>query len=288
MKKLPAIILALLSGTFVFTTEAQSLTESQLSDIRFDQKLGSQVSLDLHFRDETGKPVTLSDYFGRKPVVLVLGYYQCPMLCTLTFNGMVEAMNDMRWSIGDEFNVVNVSINPKETSELAAAKRRNYLKQYGRPSATEGWHFLTGDEPQIKALADEVGFHYAYDSSVQQFAHPSGLVILTPDGKVSKYLFGMKFAPPELYAALQAASRRNVGSPIHRLVLLCFHYNPIKGKYGALIMVIIRIMGVATLAGMVWLFGAMILRERKRARLTPAPVIHTAEETSLADTPRNV
>jgi protein SCO1 len=288
MKRLRATILAIVGGAFVFTARAQSLTESQLSDIRFDQKLGSQVTLDLHFRDETGKLVTLNDYFGRKPVVLVLGYYQCPMLCTLTFNGMVEAMNDMRWSIGDEFNVVNVSINPKETSELAAAKRRNYLKQYGRPSATAGWHFLTGDEAQIKALADEVGFHYAYDSSVQQYAHPSGLVILTPEGKVSKYLFGVKFAPSELYAALQDASRRNVGSPIHRLVLLCFHYNPIKGKYGAIIMVIIRIMGVTTLAGMVWLFGAMILRERKRARLTPSHAIHAADETSLADTPRDV
>ncbi len=280
-------ILFLLSALWAFAAGAQSLTEIQLLNIRFDQKLGSQVSLDLHFRDENGKVVALGDYFGKKPVVLVLGYYGCPMLCTLTYNGMVEGMNDMKWSIGDQFNVVNVSINPKETPELAAAKRKNYLKQYGRPEAADGWHFLTGDDPQIRQLADEVGFRYAYDSSVQQYAHPSGLVILTPDGKVSKYFFGMKFLPPELYAALQDASRHNVGSPIERLVMLCFHYSPIKGKYGPLIMAIIHILGAATLAGMAWMFGAMIRRERKRSRMAPVPAITPANASALADPERN-
>jgi len=266
-------VLILFSALCALAARAQSLTENQLLDIRFDQKLGSQISLDLHFRDENGKDVALGDYFGKKPVVLVLGYYGCPMLCTLTFNGMVEGMNDMKWSIGDQFNIVQVSINPKETPVLAAAKRQNYLKQYGRPEAAGGWHFLTGNEPQIRKLADEVGFHYAYDSSVQQYAHPSGLVILTPDGKVSKYFFGVKFSPPELYASLRDASQHNVGSPIERLVLLCFHYSPIKGKYGALIMTVIRILGAATLAAMAWLFIAMIRRERKRRKATPVPAI---------------
>jgi protein SCO1/2 len=277
--------IVLLSAMLAFTAGAQTLTESQLSDVRFDQKLGAQISRDLAFRDESGKTISLAEYFGKKPVVLVLGYYQCPMLCTLTFNGMVEGMNDMKWSIGDQFNVVHVSINPKETPELAAAKRQNYLKQYGRPSAAAGWHFLTGDEPQIRKLADEVGFHYAYDSSVQQYAHPSGLVILTPDGKVSKYFFGVKFPPPELYAALQDASKRNVGSPIQRLVLLCFHYNPIKGKYGAVIMMMIRIMGAATIVGIAWLFAAMIRRERRLRKVIPSPAIAT---TPLPDAQRNV
>jgi protein SCO1/2 len=270
---------------FTPMAHAQSLTETQLLDIRFDQKLGGQVSLDLPFHDETGKTVTLGDYFGKKPVILVLGYYQCPMLCTLTFNGMVEGLNDMKWSIGDEFNVVNVSINPNETPELAAAKRKNYLKQYGRPSAAGGWHFLTGNEPEIRKLADEVGFHYAYDPSVHQYAHPSGLVILTADGKISKYFFGVKFSPPELYAALQGASKHDVGSPIERLVLLCFHYSPIKGKYGAIIMTVIRILGAATLAAMAWLFGAMIWRERKRRKLTLQPATNPA--SPLPDTQRN-
>ncbi len=287
MKAMLKIIFLFLSLSGAFTVRAQSLTITQLSDVRFDQKLGSQVSLDLHFRDETGKDVALSDYFGKKPVVLVLGYYGCPMLCTLTFNGMVEGMNDMKWSIGNEFNVVHVSINPKETPELAAAKRQNYLKHYGRPEAAAGWHFLTGDEPQIRQLADEVGFHYAYDPTVHQYAHPSGLVILTPDGKVSKYFFGVKFSPPELSAALQDASKRIVGSPIVRLVLLCFHYSPIKGKYGPLIMAIIRILGAATLAAMTWLFIAMIRRERKRRQTTPAPAIIPANAGALSERERN-
>jgi protein SCO1/2 len=285
MKILLKTLIVWLSAAFALGAAAQTLSESQLADIHFDQKLGAQVSLDLNFRDETGRNVTLADYLGKKPVVLVLGYYSCPMLCTLTFNGMVEGMNDMKWSIGDEFNVVHISINPKETPELAAAKRQNYLKQYGRPDAAAGWHFLIGDEPQIRKLADEVGFQYAYDSSVQQYAHPSGLVILTPDGKVSKYFFGVKFSPPELYTSLQDASRHSVGSPIQRLVLLCFHYNPIKGKYGAVIMTTIRIMGAATILGIGWLFAAMIRREPRIRKITPATPVAAH---SLPDQPRSV
>jgi protein SCO1 len=281
--KLPMLILA--CAAMVVSTRAQSLTEDQLLHITFDQKLGSQISLNLPFRDENGKTVTLRDYFGQKPLVLVLGYYQCPMLCTLTFNGMVEAMNDMKWSIGDEFNVVHVSINPNETPQLAAAKKQTYLRRYGRHDAAAGWHFLTGTEPNIRQLADEVGFHYAYDPSVKQYAHPSGLVILTADGKVTKYFFGVKFAPSELYAALQGASQREVGSPIERLVLLCFHYSPLKGKYGALIMRVIRLFAVATLVGMAWLFVAMFRRDRSRR--AAATAISKATEPPLAHSPRD-
>jgi protein SCO1/2 len=235
-----------------------------LSHISFDQKLGAQISLDLPFRDENGKAVTLRDYFGRKPVVLVLGYYECPMLCTLTFNGMVEAMNDMKWSIGNQFNVVHVSINPNETPQLAAGKKATYVRRYGRAGAAAGWHFLTGNEPAIRKLADEVGFHYAYDPAVKQYAHPSGLIVLTPEGKTAKYFFGVKFSPAEVYGALQGASANQVGSRIERLVLLCFHYSPIHGKYGALIMKVIRVLGAVTMAGFVWLGVAMVRRERKR------------------------
>jgi protein SCO1/2 len=285
MNRIFKIALIPFSLAFAFIAHAQSLTDTQLNDIRFDQNLGAQVSPHLSFRDETGKSVTLANYFGKKPVILVLGYYRCPMLCTLIFNGMVEGLNDMKWSIGDEFNVVHVSIDPKETPDLAAAKRQNYLKQYGRRSAAAGWHFLTGDEPQIRKLADEIGFHYAYDSSIHQYAHPSGLVILTPDGKISKYFFGVKFAPPELFAALQGASKSSVGSPIERLVLLCFHYNPIKGKYGAIIMTVIRIMGAVTLGAMAWLFVAMIYREKKRSAIVPLPAV---PQNSLPEAPREV
>jgi len=257
--------------TLALSLKAQALTDEQLSNIRFDQKLNSQISLDLPFHDESGKTVTLGNYFSRKPVVLVLGYYQCPMLCTLTFNGMVESMEDMKWTIGNQFNVVHVSIDPKETPELALAKKRTYLKRYGRPSADTGWHFLTGDEPQIKKLCDEAGFHYAYDPGVKQYAHPSGLVILTPDGKVSKYFFGVSFSSPELYAALQNASTHKVGSPIERLVLLCFHYSPIHGKYGVLIMTMLRVFGAATLGLMAWGFIVMVRREKQRRLASATP-----------------
>lgn len=250
--------------TIALSLSAQALTDEQLSNIRFDQKLNSQISLDLPFRDESGKTVTLGSYFGEKPVVLVLGYYTCPMLCTLTFNGMVESMEDMKWSIGDQFNVVHVSIDPKETSGLALAKKQTYLKRYGRPGAAAGWHFLTGDEPQIKKLCDEAGFHYAYDPTVKQYAHPSGLIILTPDGKASKYFFGVTFSSPELFAALQAASTHKVGSPIERLLLLCFHYSPIHGKYGVLIMTLLRVFGAVTLAIMAWAAIVLFRREKQR------------------------
>ena len=266
-----AKITILLLLTSAIALHAQSLTDTQLSSIRFDQRLDSQISLDLPFRDENNKAVALGNYFGQKPVVLVLGYYQCPMLCTLTFNGMVEALDDMKWSIGDQFNVVHVSIDPKETPQLALAKKRTYLKRYGRAGAAAGWHFLTGAEPAIRKLADEVGFHYAYDPSVKQFAHPSGLIILTPDGKVSKYFFGVRFSPPKLFAALQDASAQKVGSPIERLVLLCFCYSPIHGKYGVLIMTIIRVLGAATLGLMAWAFVAMVRREKQRRLAGAAP-----------------
>jgi protein SCO1/2 len=259
----------ILCAMIALSCAAQSLTDSQLSEIRFDQKLGSQISLDLQFRDENGKPVKLRDYFGKRPIVLVPGYYECPMLCTLTFNGMVESMNDMKWSIGEQFSVIHFSINPKETPELAAAKKRTYLKRYGRPGAGDGWHFLTGEQPAIRQLADEVGFHYAYDASVQQYAHPSGLVVLTPDGKISQYFFGVKFTANELYAALQDAANRKSGSPIEKLVLLCFRYSPIHGKYGALIMNIVRVLGAATLVLMAWLGLALIRREKNRASAEP-------------------
>ncbi len=251
-------------AALAISLNAQSLTDEQLLNIKFDQKLNSQVSLDLAFRDENGNAVKLANYFGEKPVVLVLGYYGCPMLCTLTFNGMVQAMTDMRWSIGDQFNVVYVSIDPNETPQLALAKKQTYLKRYGRARAAAGWHFLTGAEPNIRKLSDDVGFHYEYDPTIKEYAHPSGLIVLTPEGKVSEYFFGVIFPPPELYAALQAASTHKVGSPIARLVLLCFHYSPIHGKYGVLIMNILRIFGAATMAAMAWGFTVMIRREKQR------------------------
>lgn len=266
---------------------AQSLSDEELARIQFEQKLNNQVSLDLHFRDETGRVVRLGDYFKSRPVLLVLGYYQCPMLCTLVLNGMVESAADMKWSIGREFDVVDLSINPRETPALATAKKQSYLKRYGRSGAAEGWHFLTGDERAIEQLTREVGFHYAYDPASKEYAHASGLVVLTPEGKVSGYLFGVTYAPKELAAALRTASTWQVGSPIQQLILLCFHYNPITGKYSQRIIFILRVLGIATMLGLAGLVVAMVLRRPKvqTSALTPTALLAGEVSSSLGASP---
>jgi protein SCO1/2 len=248
---------------FAASIPSDTLTDSRLAEIKFDQKLNTTISLDLHFRDENGRDVRLADYFSKKPVILVLGYYGCPMLCTMVLNGMVEGLQDLRWSIGKEYDVINVSIDPHETPSLAAAKKRSYLKRYGRDSAESGWHFLTGDADSIQHLADEVGFRYAYDPLSKQYAHPSGLVVLTPDGKISCYLFGVTFSPRELHTSLDTASSRKIGSRIQDLILLCFHYRPITGRYGNIIMTTVRVLGIATLLGLPALIVTMA---RKKPR----------------------
>ena len=246
----------------VFAARCQTLSDDTLLQIRFDQNLNAQVSSGLSFRDEEGKEVRLGRYFAGRPIVLVLGYYECPMLCTLVLNGMVESAADMKWSIGREYDVVNISINPGETPALATAKKRAYLKRYGRSGATGGWHFLTGNEKAIRQIADEVGFRYAYDPASKQYAHPSGLVILTPEGKISHYLFGVTFSPRELYTALHDAATSKVGSPIQQLILLCFHYNPITGKYSGIIIVALRILAVVTMGGFLCLIVIVVRRGR--------------------------
>jgi protein SCO1/2 len=243
-----------------FMANAQSLSDEALSRIDFDQKLQQPVAPDLKFRDETGKSVKLGDFMGKRPVILVLGYYGCPMLCTLVLNGLVESLQDIRLNPGKDFEVINVSINPQETPTLAAAKKKTYLKLYRRVGAEQGWHFLTGDEPAIRQLADQVGFRYAYDARAKQYAHPSGLVILTPQGKVSRYFSGVSYSNKEMSGALIEASANKIGSPIQQFFLLCFHYNPITGKYGALIMTTVRVAGGLTVV----LLGASIVRLSRR------------------------
>ena len=246
------------------------LSDETLAGIRFDQKPGSKVSPSLVFRDETGQQIQLAQYFGQKPVLLVLGYYECPMLCTLVLNGMVESASDLKWSIGREFEVIDVSINPHESSTLAAAKKRSYLKRYGRSGASAGWHFLTGNESSIRQLTEEVGFRYAYDPVAKQYAHASGLVILTPQGKVSGYLFGVTYPASELLASLQRASSNQVASAIRQFILLCFHYNPINGKYSRTILTILRVLGLATVVGLVCLV-LILIKPQPLARAEPAP-----------------
>jgi protein SCO1/2 len=252
----------ILTVVCAWSGHAARLLDSDLNQIRFDQNLGAQVSPELDFVDEQGRAVRLADYLGKKPVVLNLGYYECPMLCTLVLNGMVECLGDMRWTIGKEYTLVSVSIDPRETPALAAAKKKTYLKRYGRPEAETGWHFLTGNTNSIQTLAREIGFHYAYDPEVKQFAHPSGFVVLTPDGKIARYFFGVTFSPREVYAALNAASTKTIGSRIQDLVLLCFHYRPLTGRFGASVMLILRLGAVATVAAILALIVNMARREK--------------------------
>jgi protein SCO1/2 len=230
---------------------ASAVTDNDLKQVAFDQKLGAQISLNLTFRDEEGKPVKLADYFGKKPVILDLGYYKCPMLCTAVLNGMMLGLQDMDLQIGRDFEVVNISIDPSETPDLAAAKKASYLSRYGHAEAAAHWHFLTGNEPEIRKLAAEVGFKYVYDPEIRQYAHPSGLIVLTPNGKVSHYLFGVVFGGRDLKDALTDAKGAKVGSPIQQLFLLCFHYSPLTGKYSGAIITAVRIFSVGVLLSLV-------------------------------------
>jgi len=238
------------------------LSEATLRAIRFDQRIGSQVSPDLPFRDEAGATVKLGDYFGSKPVILVPGYYGCPMLCTLVLNGLIEALQDMRANVGEQFIVINFSIDPTENPTLAAAKKRTYLRSYGRPGAENGWTFLTGDADSIQALTGQIGFHYAYDPAIKQYAHPSGFVVLTPEGKVARYFFGVDYSARDLDSSLVAAASHKTGSPVQQLFLLCFHYSPITGKYGPLIINAVRVCGIGTVVFLGLIIGRSVAHER--------------------------
>jgi protein SCO1/2 len=265
--RIPHSALLLICLLTLSTSAANStLSDQDLTKITFDQNLNQQISLSLPFRDEHGAPIQLSSCFDQKPVILLLGYYGCPLLCTLTLNGLIESLQDLRLDAGKDFTVINVSIDPNETTTLAAAKKRTYLHRYGHGQNERGWRFLTGDATATHQLADEIGFHYAYDPAIRQYAHPSGFVVLSPGGKVTQYFFGVKYSARELAQALHEAADGKTGSPIEKFLLLCFHYNPITGKYGNLVMTIVRASGVAILLALAWL-----LTHRKRTQNAPVP-----------------
>ena len=223
-----------------------------LRDVKIEQKLDHQLPLDLVFRDEAGQAVKLGQYFGKKPVLLAFVYYDCPMLCTQVLNGMVTSFRVLPFKIGNEFDVVTVSFDPRETSALAAAKKKvyvDYLPDRMRPSATNGWHFLTGDPVSIEKLTEAVGFHYRYDEATKQFAHASGIMLATPQGKLSHYFYGVDYSARDLRLGLIEASENKIGSTVDQLLLFCYHYDPASGKYGAPIMRVMRIAGVITLLG---------------------------------------
>jgi protein SCO1 len=237
-----------------------------LNKVGLDQKLNSQIPLDLTFRDQQGKIVTLRQLMNGKPAILELVYYMCPMLCTEVLNGTLNSLKEVPLDIGKDFSVITVSIDPREKPDLANAKQTMYTGIYGRPGASQGWHFLTGDEPQIKQLAESVGYRYVYDPVSQQFAHAAGIIVLTPEGKISHYLFGIGYRPRDVRLALIEASSGKIGSPIQDAVLLyCFHYDPTTGKYGLVIGNVLHIAGLLTVLLIAGGIIMMIRREKHSA-----------------------
>jgi protein SCO1 len=242
-----------------------STLPAPLREIGFDQNIDRPVPLDTMFRDETGRPVRLGEYFGKRPVVMVFAYYDCPMLCTLVLNGLASALGVLSLEPHRDFDIVTVSFNPADTPASASAKKAVYLAHYKRAGAADGWHFLTGDAPSIERLTRAAGFRYAWDAPTKQFAHPSGIIVLTPEGRLARYLFGIEYGPRDLRFALVEASAGKVGSKVDALLLFCYHYDPTTGRYGLVIMRAIRLAGAATVLALATFIVAMVRREHLAA-----------------------
>jgi protein SCO1/2 len=256
----------MLVSVFVATALAQSMTTGimsppanvrppYLTNVGIEQHLDGQVPADLAFVDDAGRPVKLGDYFGKKPLILNLVYYNCPMLCGEALAGLSASMKMIKFDVGNEFDVVTVSFNPKETPQLAAQKKADYLKRYGRANAAAGWHFLTGPPESINALTKAVGFQYQYDATKDQYAHATAIMVLTPQGRISRYFYGVDFPPKDLRMGLVEASEGKIGNAVDQVLLYCYHYDPVAGKYGAVVSNMLKIG-----AGLTILFiGALIL-----------------------------
>ena len=247
-------------------SESVSQKDGILKEVGIDQKIGQQLPLDLTFRDETGRDVRLGEYFHGKPVVMALAYYECPMLCTQVLNGVTGALKTLSLDAGKDFEVVIVSIDPKDNYRLAANKKLTYVQHYGRPQTAGGWHFLTGTEASIKPLADALGFRYAYDSNLKQYAHGAAMYVATPQGVVSRYLLGIDFAPRDVRLALVEASNNVLGTVTDKVLLLCYHYDPATGKYGAATINAVRVGFIATVTGFLAFLFVSLRHERAEAQ----------------------
>lgn len=246
----------------LFTVYAGTGTPDPWVEAGFDQSLGSYLPLDISFQDEQGKRVVMGDYFNTRPVVLVFAYYDCPMLCSLVLADLTRSLAALEFNPGNEFEVLTVSIDPGDTPELAAVKKAALLSEFGRPDAENGWHFLTGEKESIDALAGAVGFRYFYDDVQDEYAHPAGLVLLTPAGQISRYYFGLNYSPNDLRLGLVEASLSRIGNWIDQAYLLCYEYNPETGTYGLVLSRVLRLAGMATVVGLGGLVGILVLKER--------------------------
>ncbi|OLC96550.1 MAG: SCO family protein [Acidobacteria bacterium 13_1_40CM_4_58_4] len=225
-----------------------------LANVGIEQHLDQQIPPDLTFRDESGKTVRMGDYFGKRTMILNLVYYNCPMLCGEVLSGLTSALRVLRFDLGREFEVITVSFDPRETPQIAAEKKKQYLERYGRKGAEQGWHFLTGQQDAIAALTKSAGFQYEYDAKTNQFAHTTAIMVLTPKGKIAQYYYGVEYAPKDLRLGLIEASQNKIGNLVDQVLLYCYHYDPATGKYGAVIMRVVRLAGLATIL----LLGAFI------------------------------
>jgi protein SCO1/2 len=255
-----------LTALLAFAAPAQEAAKV-VRDVGIDQKLGESVALDLPFVDENGREVRLGDYFGRRPVVLALVYYRCPMLCSQVLDGIVRVLRGVSLVPGADYEIVVVSIDPKETSDLAAAKKASCVSEYGRASGANGWHFLVGPEESIRRLADDAGFRYMHDPKSGQYAHASGFFVLTPKGVLSRCFYGLEHSASDLRLALVESSEERIGSLVDQVLLLCFHYDPATGKYGFVILNAIRVIGLITVAGITVFLWIMLRRDRGAPRL---------------------
>jgi protein SCO1/2 len=262
------VLLALLPAAVGAATEPADGRPPALREVGIDQRLGETVPLDARFKDDTGRDVTLGDYFGTKPVVLVMTYFECPMLCTLVLNGLGKTLKTMSFEPGKEFDVVAVSFDPRDTPETAAKKKAAYVADYGRPATADGWHFLTGAQPEIERVAKAVGFRYRWVPEEKQFAHAAAIMVATPGGRLSHYFYGVEYAGRDLRLGLVEAADHEIGSAVDALLLFCYRYDPATGKYGAIALNMVRIGGVATVlaigAFMTVMFRREALADRRR------------------------
>jgi protein SCO1/2 len=281
---LSAVLLTSIAGTAAFAFPGRSGIEGNgsvmpttsmpgpLREVGYDQRIGTQVPMDLAFRDEAGRAVRLGDYFQERPVILVLAYYHCPMLCDLVMQGVVTTLKPLTFDAGQEFDFVVASIDPDETPEMAAEQKRDLVNRYGRAGSEKGFHFLTGPQASIDALTRAVGFRYVYDKERDEYAHPAGLVILTPSGKVSRYLFGIDYPPRNVQFGLMESSESRLGTPVDQLLLYCYHYNPAIGRYSSAVLNILRLAAGATVIGLVAIVLVLRRRESRQAARPAGPV----------------
>lgn len=264
-----AVFLAVLLAVSAEAQESRSPAFQVLDAVRIDQRIGERVPVDAVFANSAGEAVRLGDLLNERPVILSLVYYECPMLCTQVLNGLLSSLKTMKLDVGKDFDVLTVSFDPEEGTELARDKKASYLASYDRPGSEDGWHFLTGEAASIAALTESVGFNYVYQEDVDQFAHGSAVMVLTPDGVVSQYHFGIEYAPRDLRLGLIEASGGGLGTIVDQVLLYCFHYDPTIGKYGVAILNVIRLAGGLTVGVMA--FGILfLLRKEKRSKRAEA------------------